>query len=254
MNKAKFGLDFKVILALVLSFVGGFLECYSLTNHGFFALMQTGNLISVFMNLVRSDFTSLLVSLSSILAFIVGLICANVIEKLSRKYNKNFQIIDLILIIIFLLVNIFIPIKYTFELEILSVSKLRVESVVGNVFLAFVGAILLESFTSLHSHKYTSTMMTANLERMVKSFFRSKEEKEELTYGFEYIFIILSFALGVVSFYLYFYFLQDSFNNLNSYGEMILPNLILIIPISFLLISLTMLIIKSRKSKKEVKL
>ena len=55
MKKRSKNFTFSLLLALILSFVGGILEAYSLTNRGFFALMQTGNLISVFINLVKTD-------------------------------------------------------------------------------------------------------------------------------------------------------------------------------------------------------
>ena len=61
------------------------LDAYSLTNRGFFALMQTGNLISVFINLVKGDWNSLLVSFIVVITFIIGLILSNFIEYIYEK-------------------------------------------------------------------------------------------------------------------------------------------------------------------------
>ena len=93
-------LTFSLLLALILSFCGGMLDAYSLTNRGFFALMQTGNLISVFINLVKGDWNSLLVSFVVVITFIIGLILSNFIEYIYEKKKKDYRPLELVISLI----------------------------------------------------------------------------------------------------------------------------------------------------------
>lgn len=239
MQKRSRNLTFSLLLAIILSFIGGMLEAYSLTNRGFFALMQTGNLISVFINLVKTDRTSLLVSFVVIISFIIGLVISNFIEYICEKKKKDYKPFELMISIVLLLVVIFIPVEYTNEEVILTAKDLSPANILGNIVLALIGAMLLESFRKMNSKNYTSTMMTANLQRMVSSFFvgEEKHDKNEIISGFDYLFVIFSFGIGVVVSYSYFYFLKDSFTSAN-YWVQIMPNLILLIPIVILILTL----------------
>ena len=115
MKKRSKNFTFSLLLALILSFVGGILEAYSLTNRGFFALMQTGNLISVFINLVKTDWNSLLVSFIVVFTFIVGLIISNVIEFICEKKKKDYQPFELMICVALLVLVIFIPVEFNKE-------------------------------------------------------------------------------------------------------------------------------------------
>ena len=233
-------LTFSLLLALILSFCGGMLEAYSLTNRGFFALMQTGNLISVFINLVKGDWNSLLVSFIVIITFIIGLILSNFIEYIYEKKKKDYRSLELVISLILLVLVIFIPVEYTREEAILEAKDLSWPNLVGNILLALIGSMFLESFRKMNSKNFTSTMMTANLQRMVSSFFigEEKHDKSEIISGFDYIFIILSFGLGVMASYGYFHLLKDNFIDNNNYYLQIVPNLILVLPILIILATL----------------
>lgn len=233
-------LTFSLLLALILSFCGGMLEAYSLTNRGFFALMQTGNLISVFINLVKGDWNSLLVSFVVVITFIIGLILSNFIEYIYEKKKKDYHPLELVISILLLILVIFIPVEYTREEAILEAKDLSWPNVVSNILLALIGSMFLESFRKMNSKNFTSTMMTANLQRMVSSFFigEEKHDKNEIISGFDYVFIILSFGLGVMASYGYFHLLKENFVDSNNYYLQIVPNLILILPILIILATL----------------
>lgn len=245
---------FSLLLALILSFCGGMLEAYSLTNRGFFALMQTGNLISVFINLVKGDWNSLLVSFVVVITFIIGLILSNFIEYIYEKKNKDYRPLELVISLLLLILVIFIPVEYTREEAILEAKDLSWPNVVSNILLALIGSMFLESFRKMNSKNFTSTMMTANLQRMVSSFFigEEKHDKNEIISGFDYLFIILSFGLGVMASYGYFHLLKDNFIDNNNYYMQIVPNLILILPILIILATLIGRTCYLKRNKKNV--
>ena len=139
-----------------------------------------------------------------------------------------------------LIIVIFIPVEFNKENVFLEAKDLSFTNVISNMLLSLIGAMLLESFTKLNRKSYTATMMTANLQRMIHSFFKSKEEhdKNELLYGFDYLVIIVLFGLGVMSAYSYFYFLNPNFALNDHYIHTILPNLILFVPILVIVILL----------------
>lgn len=249
-----------LILALLLSFCGGFLEIYSLVCKGRFALMQTGNLIYTFTSLISSNFYEALVYLLTIVSFILGLFFSNFIEYKYSKKGKDVHVIELILIEVLILINIFIPTEFFQNDNILEANSLSIYNIISDILLSLIGAMLLESFKKINSHNFTSTMMTANLDRMVHSFFvsyikKDKDKNEERIYGFEYIFIILSFGLGIISYFCYFYFLNKAnyFKIDANYFESILANLLLILPLIFILIITIVRYfqIKSKKIKLE---
>ena len=250
-------LTFSLLLALILSFCGGMLDAYSLTNRGFFALMQTGNLISVFINLVKGDWDSLLVSFIVVITFIIGLILSNFIEYIYEKKKKDYRPLELVISLILLVLVIFIPVEYAMEEAILEAKDLSWPNLASNILLALIGSMFLESFRKMNSKNFTSTMMTANLQRMVSSFFigEEKHDKNEIISGFDYIFIILSFGLGVMTSYGYFHLLKDNFIDNNNYYLQIVPNLILVLPILIILATLigrTWCLRRNKKNLNEV--
>ena len=247
--------NFSLILALVLSFCGGALEAYSLTNRGAFALMQTGNIINVFITLVKGDWSNLLVSLIVIITFIFGLFISNLIEYFCAKKEIRYQPIELVLATILLVAVIFIPANYLIEdTAIVEGNRLDAFNIGANVLLALIGAMFLESFRKMNDKNFTSTMMTANLQRMVSSFFKGEEkhDQKELLNGVDYIFVILSFGLGVIWSFGYFYLLKDYFLSGSDYWIKILPNLSLLFVV--LLIILLLLFRKIYLARRKVNL
>ena len=239
MKKSK-NLTYSLVLALTLGFIGGILETYSLFNRGYFALMQTGNLISIFTNLIKLDWNSLGISLIAVFSFIIGLIIANLIEYFCIKRQKDYHPIELFISTILLSFIIFVPVEFNEVGTILEAKDFSFSNVFSNVLLSLIGAFLLESFRKMNSKNYTSTMMTANLQRMVSSFFigEEKHDKNEIISGFDYVLVILSFGVGVMISYGYFHLLKEFFANNVSYWMEVIPNLILLVPICILIATL----------------
>lgn len=247
-------LTYSLFLALALSFIGGVLESYSLYNRGYFALMQTGNLISIFTNLIKLDWNSLGISLIAVFSFIAGLIIANLIEYFCAKRQKNNQPIELLISAFLLLFIIFIPVEFDQVGTILAAKDFSFSNVFSNVLLSLIGAFLLESFRKMNSVNFTSTMMTANLQRMVHSLIHAEEkhDKKELLTGIDYLFLILSFSAGVCTSFSYYYFLNPVFKSESNYLFSILPSLILGIPIIIICIILIIYFVNLKRKKKTI--
>ena len=157
-----------------------------------------------------------------------------------EKKKKDYQPFELMICVALLVLVIFIPVEYTSEEAILEAKDLSWPNVLGNIVLALIGSMLLESFRKMNSKNYTSTMMTANLQRMVSSFFigEEKHDKNEIISGFDYVLVILSFGVGVMISYGYFHLLKEFFANNVSYWMEVIPNLILLVPICILIATL----------------
>lgn len=253
MKKSK-NLTYSLVLALTLGFIGGILETYSLFNRGYFALMQTGNLISIFTNLIKLDWNSLGISLIAVFSFIIGLIIANLIEYFCIKRQKDYHPIELFISAILLSFIIFVPVEFNEVGTILEAKDFSFSNVFSNVLLSLIGAFLLESFRKMNSINFTSTMMTANLQRMVHSLVNAEEnhDKKELVNGIDYLFLILTFSSGVCASFSYYYFLNPVFKNESNYLFSILPNLILVIPIILIFIILVIYLFDLRRKNKAI--
>ena len=132
MKKSK-NLTYSLVLALTLGFIGGILETYSLFNRGYFALMQTGNLISIFTNLIKLDWNSLGISLIAVFSFIIGLIIANLIEYFCIKRQKDYHPIELFISAILLSFIIFVPVEFNEVGTILEAKDFSFSNVFSNV-------------------------------------------------------------------------------------------------------------------------
>ena len=74
------------IIALLLSFCGGFIELYSVKIHGVFACMQTGNMINMFANFFDNKIYLGLENISVAVIFFLGCILAETLKlKLENK-------------------------------------------------------------------------------------------------------------------------------------------------------------------------
>ena len=106
----------------------------------------------------------------------------------------------------------------------------------------------------MNSINFTSTMMTANLQRMVHSLVNAEEnhDKKELVNGIDYLFLILTFSSGVCASFSYYYFLNPVFKNESNYLFSILPNLILVIPIILIFIILVIYLLDLRRKNKAI--
>lgn len=77
MNRRRiFNLDY--LISLLIVFVGGFIELYSIKTRGIYAAMQTGNLLSIFSSLIDGKGTLAIKYLCVFLSFVIGLVLGEV--------------------------------------------------------------------------------------------------------------------------------------------------------------------------------
>ncbi len=220
-NRNYFNINF--IKAIILSFIGGFIELYSLKVRGAFSGMQTGNLIYIFINLIDGNYTLSLFYLLILVIFIVGIIISELIFYLSNKFNFKYQYIVYPLEIISLLSIIFIPTN----LDILDPLN-----ILGMCILSLFSAVQSHIFTNINGHSLSTTMMTAMIKLCSSRlflFFKDKNKNNLLEF-LEILFIILFFIIGVVIFYLGYTFINIEYLN---YLLFLLIFLILILFILF---------------------
>lgn len=184
----------KILMPLILSFIGGFLDIYAISYRGGkFCFLQTGNLIYIANDLINNNLNSVYIGLFIFLAFTIGLIIANLLTLLLKKKAKEEFIQILLLGLVFLLV---IP-NYFF-----SKSNNYFElSYIGIFSLGLIGGILLESFRFSYL-AYTATMMTNNYKLFWHSLISGicEKNKIETKKAFVYFLIIIAFILGVTCF------------------------------------------------------
>ena len=162
----------RIIKAFLFTFTGGFSNVYTyLYRGGIFSNMQTGNLIKFIISLSNGIFEPLY--FVPIISFIIGCMVSISINKL-----KNSYIFNLIILFTIYLSCGFIPNTIVWNIIIVSV-------------LAFLGAMMFESFNECLSVSYTSIMCTNNM-RLLSSNVVQKNYKKALFY----LSIIISFSLG----------------------------------------------------------
>lgn len=163
-----------LIEALLFTFIGGFSNAYTyILRGGIFSNMQTGNLIKFIIGLSNGNFEPLY--FVPIISFIIGCLITPLLNKL-----KNSYIIDQIIILLTYLICGFIPSSTI--LNILTVS-----------IMAFIGAILFDSFNECLNTTYTSIMCTNNMRLFSKSIIEKNYKKVLF-----FILIIISFSIGVL--------------------------------------------------------
>lgn len=184
----------KILMPLILSFIGGFLDIYAIMYRGGkFCFLQTGNLIYIANDLINNNLNSVYIGLFIFFAFTVGLIVANLLTLLLKKKAKEefSQMILLGLVFILIIPNYFFNKSNNyFEL-----------SYIGIFSLGLIGGILLESFRFSYL-AYTATMMTNNYKLFWHSLLNGicEKNKSESKKALVYFLIIMAFILGVTCF------------------------------------------------------
>ncbi len=245
---------YRVLICLIACFSCGILDAYTLFFKGFFGMLQTGNLVNSMFYLVNGQFEFLLVYIPVTLSFLFGLFVSNIIETKCDKKVIHSPTILTFLAIIILLIIICIPSSFEVSNGNVDFHKLDWQNILADCLFAVLGAFLFKSYSRLDAAHFTSTMMTANLARMVNSIYLGivKKDKLERQKALDYIAIIFCFLVGVATFTLFY-----KFSFMENYSESILgnyfPNMILLLPFLLILIilSLTYLIaVEERKNRK----
>jgi uncharacterized membrane protein YoaK (UPF0700 family) len=181
------------MVGCILCFLGGFLDVYTyICRGGVFAFAQTVNVIQLGARILQGDVDGILVYLMPITAFILGILCAEILKKklISCKRIHWRQIIIIIELLIVLPVS-FVPAGNSNSLVIILIS--------------FVCALQFQSFRTTNGKQVVTTMITGDLRSAVENVYKytTTKETEYIRTALLYVMIILLFLLGVMLGYVF---------------------------------------------------
>ncbi|WP_048171085.1 YoaK family protein [Methanosarcina sp. 2.H.A.1B.4] len=177
-----------VELGILLAIVGGFLDAYTFVGRGgVFANAQTGNVVLMGIEAATGEWGQAMLHAVPILAFIVGVVVAEMIKKPSmRLFIPDSERAVLILEIAVLFIIGFIP--YTSP------------NIIVTVAVSFVSSVQVSSFRKLVDSPYSTTMITGNLRSATQEAYIAftKKDRESALQAFRYSTINLSFLAGAI--------------------------------------------------------
>ncbi|HSQ87712.1 YoaK family protein [Romboutsia sp.] len=175
-----------VHLGIFLAIVGGFLDAYTFVGRGgVFANAQTGNIVLVGVEVSRGDWRQAFMYVPPILAFILGVIVAEIMKKRSSLlFIPDSARAILILEIILLFIIGFLP--------------STVSDSFVNVIISFVSSVQISAFRKLVDSPYSTTMTTGNLRTASYQAYIAitKKDRESAIRALRYLTIISSFLFG----------------------------------------------------------
>ncbi|AKB54296.1 hypothetical protein A9239_15285 [Methanosarcina sp. A14] len=177
-----------VELGILLAIVGGFLDAYTFVGRGgVFANAQTGNVVLMGIEAATGEWGQVVLHAVPILAFMVGVVVAEMIKKLSmRMFIADFERAVLILETVVLFIVGFIP--YTSP------------NIIVTVAVSFVSSVQISSFRKLVGSTYSTTMVTGNLRSATQEAYIAftKKDEESARRTIRYSAINLSFLAGAI--------------------------------------------------------
>lgn len=185
-SKAKQMSD-SVRIGIILALAGGFMDAYSyIARGGVFANAQTGNILLMGINIAEGKWIEAFNYLIPILAFTVGIICAdNTQYKMTEKKLLHWRQISVLLEALTLLFVYFIP---------------QSMNLFANSLISFACGIQVESFRAIHGNGIATTMCTGNLRSATENivlYWHTKDTKT-LRKGLLYYGIIVWFVIGAI--------------------------------------------------------
>lgn len=176
----------KFITGSILALVGGFLDAYSYICRGkVFANAQTGNIVLLGVRLSERDFVGALHYFEPIVAFIVGIVIANVIKfRYKDKQLVHWR-------------QIIVGLELVMILVVANIPQGHLDSI-ANIIVSFVCSLQVESFRKVNGYAYASTMCTGNLRSATERIFNYLKTKDvkSLKASLHYYGIILFFIIG----------------------------------------------------------
>lgn len=235
--KKHFNLSY--VMVLLLAFIGGFLELYSYKTRGIYSCLQSGNLISIFVNFNEGKNLLGVCNIVAFFTFFIGCFLNEILLNMLKKKNKNYELFTLICMVIFLIVILAMPLNIDESIP-------SIYDIVAVVFLALFGSFQYCSFKIVSNTSYTTTMVTAMLKYSASSLANaiSKKDKEEFGLFITYFLLIVTFLVGSLTFYCSYAFIEHSKLNLII---QLLPLVVLFVVL--ILIVLSIIEFKNKKQK-----
>lgn len=176
------------LIGAMLAITGGFLDAYTyISRGGVFANAQTGNIVLLGMNIASGSWGRVVYYLVPIIAFVLGVIVAEMIKKRFRRRPAIHWRQIVLLVEIFVLLGVaFIP-QGNLDLA-------------ANTAISFICSLQVESFRKVNGNAFATTMCTGNLRSGTELMCRYFQTGESmlLRKSMQYFGIILFFLIGAV--------------------------------------------------------
>lgn len=172
-------------LGIVLALSGGMMDAYSyVMRDKVFANGQTGNIILFSINVAERNFSTAFNYFCPIVAFIIGIILAEIARRTVGKRLHWRQAAVIIEAVILFLVA-FIPTEL---------------NLFANSLISLVCGIQVESFRKIHGRALATTMCLGNLRSGTQNIYEfvRYRDKEKLTNSIIYYGVIFFFIIGAV--------------------------------------------------------
>ncbi len=167
-------------IAVLLTFIGGFLEIYSFLLKGkVFATTITANIILIMYNIYSFNFSEIIKYLLPIIFFSFGIIIVELLRKRLKKNSVHWREYILLLeLLLVVLIYIFKDVRY----DMLTISMI-----------SFMSAIQIQTFRKIENLVYMSTMCTGNTRKIIESLVKRDFKKVKIFSA-----IVFSFSLGII--------------------------------------------------------
>ena len=196
MEKIKEEVPEKLRIAVLLSFISGYINAFTYNNAGeLFAGAQTGNVIFMALHFAKGNFEKAVEFLIPIISFMIGQIFIYCFRNFfQRRGHKGYIHSSLLMLFIMIMLIVLLPF---FDYHFIVVT------------LAFFAAIQSDTFQRLRGFSYATQrlrgfsyatiMMTGNVKNAPRLLIEGlvQRDRELLVRGFLLFLIIFSFMLGV---------------------------------------------------------
>ncbi|MGY4306375.1 uncharacterized membrane protein YoaK (UPF0700 family) [Bradyrhizobium sp. USDA 4369] len=143
-----------VPIALLLAFVGGYLDVYTWIIHGVMANAQTANLVLLWVYAASGKWDDALHFVPPIVAFAAGIVLAAWLRKVAGRRTSNIcALVEIVLLVA------------------VGVLHNRLPDLAGTLGISFVAAMQTAVFTKVDGVAYSSVMATGNLRQSIEGVF-----------------------------------------------------------------------------------
>ena len=185
MEKIKEEVPEKLRIAILLSFISGYINAFTYNNAGeLFAGAQTGNVIFMALHFAKGNLEKAVEFLIPIISFMIGQIFIYCFRNFfQRRGHKGYIHSSLLMLFIMIMLIVLLPF---FDYHFIVVT------------LAFFAAIQSDTFQRLRGFSYATIMMTGNVKNAPRLLIEGlvQRDRELLVRGFLLFLIIFSFMLG----------------------------------------------------------
>ncbi|XUM22978.1 YoaK family protein [Bradyrhizobium oligotrophicum S58] len=168
-----------VPIALLLAFVGGYLDVYTWIIHGVMANAQTANLVLLWVYGASGKWDDAFHFVPSIVAFATGIVLAAWLRKVAGRRTSNIcAVVEIVLLVA------------------VGVLHNRLPDLAGTLGISFVAAMQTAVFTKVDGVAYSSVMATGNLRQAIEGAFLAVSGGGPLRRSGIFAGLCISFGVG----------------------------------------------------------